>query len=226
MNDKQLEEQNHVKHLIDKLDSLCEHAKSIQSLIEANYSCEDILMEYTKIKKTTSYVETLLLNSQLINCLLPSIPYMGQINSFLQRLKMKGLGALIVIERNNKIEEMISQQHLGVPIDAKLSAWLLESIFLPDSPLHDGAVVIKKDRIFTAGCVLPLSKQLTVGRRIGTRHRAALGLSETCDAITFVLSEETGKISIAFKGELFTINEDDQPINQPSFLQNYHREMK
>lgn len=217
MQDTQREPQNHTQYLHDTLNNLCEQIRNIQSLIESSHSCEDILAEFTKIRKATEYVESLLLTSQLRNCLLTNIPYMEQVNSSLQRLKLKGRGALIVIERNSPIEEIISQQHMGVPIDAKLSGQLLESIFIPESPLHDGAAIIKKERIFTAGCVLPLSKQMIVGKKLGTRHRAALGLSEICDALTFVLSEETRKISIAFKGELFTI-EDNQPLNQTSIL--------
>jgi len=121
-----------------------------------------------------------------------------------QNLSVKGYGALIAIQREDSIKKVIDTKHIGVQLDAKLSIRLLESILHPGSPLHDGAVIIKGDRIFSAGCVLPLSKKVVPEKKLGTRHMAALGLSEICDAVIFVVSEETRRITIAFKGELFT----------------------
>lgn len=108
-------------------------------------------------------------------------------------------GALIVIERETKLGDVI---RTGTLLDAEVSSSLLENIFFPKTPLHDGAVIIRGDRIHTAGCFLPLTSNTNLSRDLGTRHRAALGISEASDAIVVVVSEETGKISIAVNGSL------------------------
>lgn len=108
-------------------------------------------------------------------------------------------GALIVIERETKLGDVI---HTGTLIDAEVSAALLENIFVPNTPLHDGAVIIRGERIHTAGCFLPLTSNTNLSRELGTRHRAALGISEASDALVIIVSEETGKISIAINGSL------------------------
>ncbi|MDD6734937.1 MAG: diadenylate cyclase CdaA [Clostridiales bacterium] len=108
-------------------------------------------------------------------------------------------GALIVFERETKLGDVIST---GTLINAEVSAALLENIFVPNTPLHDGAVIIRGDRVYTAGCFLPLTSNKNLSRELGTRHRAALGISEASDALVVVVSEETGKISIALNGTL------------------------
>lgn len=108
-------------------------------------------------------------------------------------------GALIVIERETKLGDVI---RTGTLLDAEVSSSLLENIFFPNTPLHDGAVIIRGDRIHTAGCFLPLTSNTNLSRDLGTRHRAALGISEASDSIVVIVSEETGKISIAINGSL------------------------
>lgn len=108
-------------------------------------------------------------------------------------------GALIVIERNTKLGDYI---RTGTPIDAVTSRRLIENVFVPNTPLHDGAVIISKNRISAASCLLPLSANINLSRDLGTRHRAAIGLSECTDAVVVVVSEETGKISLAVNGML------------------------
>ena len=108
-------------------------------------------------------------------------------------------GALIVVERDMGLRNFIET---GTKMDAAVTKELLETIFTPHSPLHDGAVVIRGDQIAAAGCILPLSQTAGLSPMLGTRHRAALGLAEETDACVFVVSEETGAISIAHKGEL------------------------
>ena len=108
-------------------------------------------------------------------------------------------GALIVMERETKLGDFITS---GIMLDANVSSGLLENIFVPNTPLHDGAVIIRRNRIIAAGCMLPLTGNNNLSHELGTRHRAALGLSETTDAIVIVVSEETGKISIARNGTL------------------------
>lgn len=109
------------------------------------------------------------------------------------------IGALIVIERNQNLEPLLEG---CVTIDAVVSVELLITIFDPLTPLHDGAVVIRGDRIAYASCVLPLSKSSEIPRKYGTRHRAGLGISEESDAIAVIVSEETGEISVAVGGKL------------------------
>ena len=106
-------------------------------------------------------------------------------------------GALIVVERRFNLQTLIDD---SIPLDIKINALVLESIFFPNSPLHDGAVIIRNNRIVAARAILPLTRAEHVSRHLGTRHRAALGISEESDAVTIVVSEETGFISLAYRG--------------------------
>ena len=108
-------------------------------------------------------------------------------------------GALIVVERETKLGDVIAT---GTFMDASVSSGLLENIFVPNTPLHDGAVIIRRRRIVAAGCLLPLTSNNNLSRELGTRHRAAIGLSESTDAVVIVVSEETGRISIAMNGSI------------------------
>ena len=114
-------------------------------------------------------------------------------------LKKTRIGALIVIERDISLREYIEKSK---KIYAETSSELLISIFFPNNPLHDGGVIIQGDKITSAGAVFPTSIDLKIGKRLGTRHRAALGISEETDCISLIVSEETGRISIAINGEL------------------------
>jgi diadenylate cyclase len=114
-------------------------------------------------------------------------------------LATKRIGALIAVERQVGLR---AYAELGVPMEAVASAELLGSLFQPGSPLHDGAAIIQGDRIAAAGCFLPLSRNLGLSRTLGTRHRAAVGLSEETDAVVVVVSEETGVISLAVDGDV------------------------
>lgn len=115
-------------------------------------------------------------------------------------LRKSKIGALIVLERDVSLLDYINR---AKSLYADLSSELLISIFFPNNPLHDGAVIIQGNRISCAGAVFPTSNSISVNKRLGTRHRAALGIAEETDAIGIVVSEETGRISIAVKGELF-----------------------
>lgn len=110
------------------------------------------------------------------------------------------IGALITIELETGTAEYAET---GIPINATITNQLLTNIFTPNTPLHDGAVIIKHDQIVAAACYLPLSESASISRDLGTRHRAALGISEVTDALTIVVSEETGAISYTKNGELF-----------------------
>ena len=108
-------------------------------------------------------------------------------------------GALIVIERDIKLNDIIDT---GIAMDAEISPQLLVNIFVPRTPLHDGAVIINNNRIAAASCMLPLADDKDIARELGTRHRAAIGISKETDCVAVVVSEETGKISIAKEGTL------------------------
>lgn len=114
-------------------------------------------------------------------------------------LKKTRIGALIIIERDVSLRDYIEK---AKPVYAQISSELLISIFFPHNPLHDGGVIIQGDKISCAGAVFPTSVDLKIGKRLGTRHRAALGISEESDCISVIVSEETGRISIAINGEL------------------------
>ena len=121
-------------------------------------------------------------------------------------LSHRRVGALIVFERMTGLQDVIDT---GTDIDAEISAPLLENIFEPNTPLHDGAVVIRGDRIQAAACILPLTEASGVSRELGTRHRAGIGLSESTDATVFIVSEETGTMSVAQGGQLLRPMHED-----------------
>lgn len=122
-----------------------------------------------------------------------------EITQCLLRLSKRRVGALIVFEQRTGLKDVMET---GTVIDASISAPLLENIFEPNTPLHDGAVIICGQRVAAAACVLTLSDSSTISRDLGTRHRAALGVSETTDSTVFIVSEETGIISMARGGKL------------------------
>ena len=115
-------------------------------------------------------------------------------------------GALIVFERDIKIQDIIET---GIKLDAEISPQMLVNIFVPKTPLHDGAVIISNNKITAAACILPLADDKDIARELGTRHRAAIGISKESDAIAVVVSEETGKISIAKDGTLIADVKED-----------------
>lgn len=122
-----------------------------------------------------------------------------EIAKAVQRMSDSKTGSLIVMEKEMLLGDVIKT---GTSIDAAVSHELVGNIFFPNSPLHDGAAVVRKGRLHCAGCVLPLTKNEDISSELGTRHRAALGMSEQSDAMVIVTSEETGTISVAFKGVL------------------------
>ncbi|MBM3258195.1 MAG: TIGR00159 family protein [Candidatus Sericytochromatia bacterium] len=133
----------------------------------------------------------------------------GELVATARVLTSRKVGALIILERQTGLKEFAET---GTAIGAKVSAELLTSLFLPGSPLHDGAVLLRGDRIVAAGALLPLSETIrrSARRPIGTRHRAALGLTETTDALAIVVSEETGALSIAEQGQLHRFLTEDE----------------
>ena len=124
---------------------------------------------------------------QMVQAFVKAVEYMSP----------RKIGALVAVQRVRTLQEYIVT---GIPLDAKISAELLINIFIPNTPLHDGAVIIKGDRIAVTSAYLPLTENTGISKEFGTRHRAAIGLSEVSDALTFVVSEETGGISITYNG--------------------------
>lgn len=114
-------------------------------------------------------------------------------------LSSRRIGALIVIERLQGLRTYVEN---GIPLDAALSYDLLINVFTPDTPLHDGAVIVQDDRIAAAACFLPLTPNPELSKELGTRHRAALGITEETDAVAVIVSEESGTISVCFDGEM------------------------
>ncbi len=114
-------------------------------------------------------------------------------------LSRRKVGMLLVFERDTGLKDIIDT---GTPIDAQISAALLENIFEPNTPLHDGAVIIRDTRVVAGACILPLTDSDTVSRELGTRHRASIGISETTDAVALIVSEETGIMSVAENGTI------------------------
>jgi diadenylate cyclase len=127
--------------------------------------------------------------TRLVEAMKKSVSYMAK----------RRIGALISIEKDTGLNEYVET---GIKMDSHITSELIINIFIPNTPLHDGAVVIQKNKISAAACYLPLSESAFISKELGTRHRAALGLSEVTDAITVVVSEETGAISITANGNL------------------------
>lgn len=123
----------------------------------------------------------------------------NEIVAAMDNLSKTKTGALIVIEQDTGLGDI---SETGIRIDALVSTSLLENIFVPNTPLHDGATIIRGDRIMSSGCVLPLTTNKDISKKLGTRHRAALGLSEVSDSLVLIVSEETGTISLALNGKL------------------------
>lgn len=126
-------------------------------------------------------------------------PYLDAILKAMNRMSDQKIGALIAVERTH---DLGVYESTGVPIRAELSPELLINLFYPRTPLHDGGVIIRNGRVSSAACVFPVSQKTDLSKALGTRHRAAIGLSEETDAVVLVVSEETGAVSVAYKGKL------------------------
>lgn len=116
-----------------------------------------------------------------------------------ERLSEVKIGALLAIQQNIQLQDVVES---GIPVDCEATPEMLETIFFPNNAIHDGGVIIKGDRIAFAACIFPLTQRQDLNKSLGTRHRAAIGLSEETDAVVVVLSEETGSVSYAYRGSL------------------------
>jgi len=142
-----------------------------------------------RLGRATDFFSTTQISAeeQMIRAFVKSVEYMSP----------RKIGALVAIQRVRNLQEYIAT---GIPLDANISAELLINIFIPNTPLHDGAVIIRENRIAVTSAYLPLTESTGISKEFGTRHRAAIGLSEVSDALTFIVSEETGGISITYNG--------------------------
>ncbi|UNK16496.1 sporulation-specific diadenylate cyclase CdaS [Paenibacillus sp. N3/727] len=161
-----------------------------------------VLGNFEKVKEKFVNIE-LKAATFYLNCYLsPFTDKYPELSICIQNMSKSRHGGLIVIQREDSLESLIRP---GISIGAELTHSLLESIFFPGNPLHDGAVIVSLNQIVSAANVLPLSDRSTGDQKLGTRHRAALGLTERSDALVLVVSEETGKVSFALNGNLYPI---------------------
>ncbi len=173
-----------------------------QSVQQMDTETNCLLGNFEKIKEKFVAIEMKAATFYL-NCYLsPFTEKYPELSHSVQNMSLRRHGGLIVIQREDALENLVQP---GIHIGADLTHSLVESIFFPGNPLHDGAVLVNHNQIESAANVLPLSERYTGERKLGTRHRAALGLSEVSDALVMVVSEETGRISFAFKGNLYPI---------------------
>jgi diadenylate cyclase len=161
-----------------------------------------VLTEFEKLQKLVSDAQNLASTYYLQTFLSPFSKEYAGISLAAQRLSEKRHGALIVVQREESLAAFL---HNGIPVAANVSPTLIETIFYPGNPLHDGGMLIEKEKIISAGNILPVADTELQGKKIGTRHRAAMGLSAQTDALVIVVSEETGRISFSVKGKLYSV---------------------
>jgi diadenylate cyclase len=175
--------------------------QDLASLAQCSY-LGGILQKLYEIREELNQVEQGLLMHHLTCCIAPKINIPAAVITAVSNLVTKRHGAIIIIERDQNVEQFLQG---GVSLNAFISAAILENIFYPGSPLHDGAVLIRNSQIIKANCVLPLASddREFMKLNLGTRHRAALGLSRVSDALIIVASEERGWISVALNGQFY-----------------------
>ncbi|MFX3632792.1 MAG: sporulation-specific diadenylate cyclase CdaS [Candidatus Pristimantibacillus sp.] len=175
---------------------------SIEALIKGldHEAGNCMLNEFHSMKEQFVYTESIASTFYLKCYLAPYTDKYDELSKAISHLSQRRHGALIIIQRTDPIDLYITP---GVQITASLTHSLLESLFIPGGPLHDGAVLVQGDKIISAANVLPLTHRETEQRKLGTRHRAGLGLSERCDALVIIVSEETGQASFTLSGSLY-----------------------
>jgi len=174
-----------------------------------NLGDKNILSGFLNI---SSKSETEKFSDHTIDELIKAVYAMGKVKT----------GALIVIEDEISLSEY---ERTGIDVDAIVSSQLLINIFEKNTPLHDGAIILRGDRVVSATCYLPLSDSLSLSKELGTRHRAAVGVSEASDSLTIIVSEETGSVSIALRGQIYRNVDADFLREKLKLLQNSNREV-
>lgn len=175
-----------------------------------------LLSQVIRLRNKLEEIERSLQEKHLSCCVFPQLQGVEEVTSAIHNLSANRIGALIAVEREMSLEDYTKS---GTLLNAQLSASLLLSLFYPGNPLHDGTVIIRGDKVLAAGCILPVAVDHATfkAKRLGTRHRAAVGLSQVSDAIVFIVSEQTGKISMALGGQLFH-DHPKLPVNNTSPL--------
>jgi diadenylate cyclase len=168
-----------------------------------------ILCDFEEMRRLFQDVQATAASYYLRHYLSPYTFEYAALSLAIHNLSEKRHGALIVIEREQNVDPLIQK---GMPIQAPVSATLVETLFYPGTPLHDGAVLIRNNQLISAANVLPLSSIILTNKTLGTGHRAAIGMSEKSDALILVVSEETGKISFALDGSLYPIHSSKNMI--------------
>ncbi|MFD2214405.1 sporulation-specific diadenylate cyclase CdaS [Metabacillus endolithicus] len=197
-----------IKHHISfHLEQIIEEAEKMRLSIGEKEYC--LLCELAQIKDRFNEIQSTASFFYLKAYIAEFTSQYIEIAKAIQNLSERRHGALIVVERNQNVDHLIQE---GIQLNATLSNRLIESIFYPGNPLHDGAVLIKGDYMISAANVLPLSSQNFGQEKVGTRHRAAIGLSELTDALILIVSEETGKMSFALEGTLYPISTPDSNL--------------
>jgi uncharacterized protein (TIGR00159 family) len=189
----------------EKIETLKDQVTRLYKTLPCTRQCSqlsNILQKLYELREGINQLEQGLLRSHLKCCISPNIKIPSKVVLAVSKLSAKRHGAIIVIEQQTKLDDCVQN---GVSIEAVVSAPILENIFFPGSPLHDGAVLIRDTLIHRANCVLPLAppSQELEKLDLGTRHRAAIGLSQVSDALVIVVSEEKGWISLALRGQLY-----------------------
>lgn len=189
---------DHLEKQLKEISSLAQH--NIEQLSNENVC---LLKQFERMRNAMTNIVTTAASFYL-NCYLsPYTAKYEELTICVRNLSERKHGALIVVERMDPLDSLV---RTNVPIGGTLSHSLIESIFFPGNPLHDGAVLIRSETVVSAANVLPLSNVIVTDRKLGTRHRAAIGLTELSDALVLVVSEETGQASFAISGALHPIN--------------------
>jgi len=212
MNEDSIMNQPNSKDILREEDAIKERLEELKSRViqlHNDIPClkqcshlSNLLQKMYEIREGLNQLEQGLLQTHLKCCISPNIKVPGEVVLALSNLSEKRHGAIIVIEHENNLDEHLQG---GVIIDAAVSAPILENIFYPGSPLHDGAVIIRDSNIRKANVLLPLASHTSEleALGLGSRHRAALGLGQASDALVIVVSEEKGWISMALQGQLY-----------------------
>lgn len=177
--------------------------KALENLGDKNIINKLLNMSKTEVKKFSDHT---------IDELIKAVYAMGKVKT----------GALIVIEDEILLNEYI---RTGIDVDAVVSSQLLINIFEKNTPLHDGAIILRGDRVVSATCYLPLSDSLSLSKELGTRHRAAVGISEVSDSLTIIVSEETGNVSIALRGQIYRNVDADFLKEKLQYMQSRNHEV-
>jgi diadenylate cyclase len=188
------------EQIIRSLRNITQEAEAIRQSLITDECC--ILSRLEALQRHILDVQTTAASFYLHSYLEEYTPHYDDLSLAAKNLAERRHGALIVVERNDSLDHLL---HHGIPVGAKVSHTLLETIFYPGNPLHDGGTLIRYDEIVSAGNILPLAERVATRKKLGTRHRAAIGLTERSDALVIIVSEETGAISFAINGRLYVL---------------------